>query len=1038
MAENLQPAPKLDRVPDNELVILQESQNRILDEVFSVHASRLREDPALRSLTEVVRSTPEMWEQVAPFVGRRADFRDTYALGSRVFAPLLSGLIYSAPELVDAALQLGTSFKSEQVRNALESTGSVGAEPYVPVLVIGSGPQSQIFNAELQQRLADVQTPAVTIERNSHMGGTFRPGDAMDFRLNSRTRPQTEARPQPGTSANINDIRPGIMTPGDVTAEAYIPAKEFGRVVALNHAFASEICLGMTVESIGVNPASQNGQPGNIAVVLSDRDSGERFMVRSDNVVIASGLGEEKARTFGDKKTQGFMEQEQARLARGEDSLILTAEQLIREIDSGNRDFPLKGKAKIAVVGNGDGARVVVGKLLGYEPRNDKSVTQLDFIESVDWFGQTADTLEEFVGQERLRYAQLGLEFPRESNSGRFSRVTAIDSRATQLMIPADNRIVKVTTETGTMTPDYDLVIVATGYEPISINSLRRKPLTVKQALEMTDGQNPTDLKVGDLIEYAPGFSLNSIEIIATKDKDLLVRYTKPDKTFGYFNIPNTPEATAQYLNPEAILGKEIKREPFSFKGLLSYSSFVNLGSDEQIAMLSSGSTVWAYRGRSDQILRVIGRDDDTQLLSAEIVTFAKNSASVENIQLSTDEVIEDIRSRAYVVFSAPYAFDAPNAPENAYTNQPLKIVGTAAVVKGLQDGTIPSGSLLVDSHNKSNVSIIDCNQLKENGGSYQITNVNDGEILQGQQPISPSELEQYIIDNNLDTFAVPPEVFTTYSELPKDEPNSEEIRLNTLKTVDENGQQKAVANVTIGIPGVYVVGPPTNIPVDPELTKLIPAIPENPVSMFASAENVRATADIVAQDVRRQLVNVPLGDRLILSSASSFPVTLIGAKEVSIDTNSPVLEMSVTPRSRRFEPALPKTQGDKAVLLTLAMLIRGANFRTATGTTHSITFGLQSDTSSGGIKVVIPARSAGLVSNFKKRQRAFFDYLIGDPLVSEYVAQQFKSSPQIDISLVFNERGLDVQSTQILPIRKPKIIGKRPSKAKNTARTKN
>lgn len=172
MAEIIQPAPQLSRlVPEASMQT--EVQTRVLEEVVSVHAGRIREDPALRSLTEVVRSEPELWNQVVPFIGRRTDFRADYQLDSRVFTPLLSGISYSSPELMDTALQLSARLKSEHIRTSLEGSAEAGIEPYVPVLVVGSGPQSQIFNAQLQQRLPDVQTPAITVDRNNHMGVRF-------------------------------------------------------------------------------------------------------------------------------------------------------------------------------------------------------------------------------------------------------------------------------------------------------------------------------------------------------------------------------------------------------------------------------------------------------------------------------------------------------------------------------------------------------------------------------------------------------------------------------------------------------------------------------------------------------------------------------------------------------------------------------------------------------------------------------------------------------------------------------------------------
>lgn len=848
----------------------------------------------------------------------------------------------------------------------------------------------------------------------------------MNFRLNSRTRPQTDDRPAPGTRANINDIRPGVITPADVTSEMYMPAKDFGRVVALNHTLASDICLGMNVESVDVNHASRYGQSGNISVVLCDEESGKRFMILTDNLVVASGLGDENAQMFGTQQTKEIISIEQQRKANGQQAIVLTVEQLLREIDGGEIDFPLQGRKRIAVIGGGDGARVAVGKLLGYEPRTDKSVTQLDFVEHVDWFGQNARTLKEFVKKERLRYVQLGLELPRNTKTNRFSRVTAIDSKVTQLSYSGGDSVVDVTTESGVTTGNYDLVVIATGYEPTALETLRRQPLTVKEALEIIDESNPHGLKVGDLVEYAPGFSLSSIEVVASQGQDLLIKFTKPDKTFGYFNIPNTKAAITQYLSPEAITGKEMPLVPRKFDGLIGYSQFAELDRESQIKKILTGSIVWCFGGSSNRILRVTGRDTDTQLLTADRVSFnGDGSTETRKIKISVDEIIDDIRSRAYLVIDAPYAFDAPDSPENGYTSRPLKTIGTSAVITGIIDGSIPSGSLLIDSNEKSSVTIIDCNEV-ESSNLYQVTFIRKGAIYQGRESFTPAALEDYIKDFNLDTFVAPSLVYS--NEPTSSEPETKpQTPLGTLRAIDEAGFQKSVAKFTSDIPGVYIVGPATDIPVDPELVKLIPNIPENPVSMFASAENVRLTADVVAENVRRRLIGTAQDNRLVLEDRPHFKPTYIGIQSTRKSARGPIFETSITPRPRRFNPKLPASLGDEAALLTLSALIRDANIKTMPGYNHTVRFKVSADSiKKGCLYVTDPTYSTGQISKFKNRRSAFFDYLIGDSLVAEYMLRELGAAPSIDVQLVFNERGLDVRATQIVSNPGPKIPGRR------------
>ena len=263
---------------------------RVLPLSTRLQTERLRDDSALRALTDTLRND-DAWHDIAPFVDRRADFQlvETRRRGgvnesrpnrTRFMAPLLAGVLHVAPEIADMALWQHTQRSTDKVAERLKASG---ATPYVPAIVAGAGPQSQIFNSELQASEPGVAPYVLTVERTDEAGGTFRSANEPGFGVNSRTRPQTLTRPQPGTAANLNDLRPGTVSPADFTTQSYVNARDLGRAVGMNHALSSTVMGSTTVRAYAENIAPRAEYPGKMFAMFTNNETGEDTTITTDH-----------------------------------------------------------------------------------------------------------------------------------------------------------------------------------------------------------------------------------------------------------------------------------------------------------------------------------------------------------------------------------------------------------------------------------------------------------------------------------------------------------------------------------------------------------------------------------------------------------------------------------------------------------------------------------------------------------------------------------------------------------------------------------
>ncbi len=438
-----------------------------LDDVTQEVAHRMRDDSALRALAITIRGS-DVWDEVAPFITRREDFRAEYDVPGRVFAPMLAGMLREAPGMVDLAIAQSTERNSTYIWEKIGRDRSA----YIPVVVGGTGPSGQIFVSQLRNAYGAVADYTASVDKRRHLGGTFRASAEGSFVLNSRTRPQLNEPPVPGTQANINDLRPGVLTPADISNCAYLTAMELGRVIAANQALHANPLTATEIVSISRNLSPSQDLPGQLIMVLER--GGERKVVTTDEFIDTSGLNEPSLPV----DTPEFLELMQKERAKPlNERRIVTGEELNQLLGSNEVDFPLQGVKEVAVIGDRDTGSVAVGLLTGLEPRVDNSVSQIDWVEKIYWYGQTKENLKEYVAGSRLRYAQLGLEMRRDGEPSRYSRIRA---RLKADYIQEDEQSNRITVDGEAV----DLVVLANGYKNDPVEHLQElvlAPIDVRE-----------------------------------------------------------------------------------------------------------------------------------------------------------------------------------------------------------------------------------------------------------------------------------------------------------------------------------------------------------------------------------------------------------------------------------------------------------------------------------------------------------------------------------------------------------------------------
>ncbi len=306
-------------------------------------------------------------------------------------------------------------------------------------VVIGSGWHSATY---CLARVSRGFAPPLVLEASDYPGGCFAVSRRPAFRANSRNRPGPIGLPGQGVGLNV--IPGAVLQPSMLSTEEFQTNADLAFAVRVALASAARVRPNSRVLGIEINDTGKR----RYRLTL---DSGET--VTTDRIIDARGLGESK-------RPQGV---------RFDGQTILTFEQFCRKLDSA---FPLRGLNRVAVVGDGDGAKCVVEALLGIGP-SQLSLSMLDFVKEIDWYGQNLPTTpRNWVTTARCRYAPIGGYFPKVDLDNTFDpngEVIGNESIRQSRLIPC--RVlgnIQPAADGGAYVNNrrYDAVVVAIGYEP--------------------------------------------------------------------------------------------------------------------------------------------------------------------------------------------------------------------------------------------------------------------------------------------------------------------------------------------------------------------------------------------------------------------------------------------------------------------------------------------------------------------------------------------------------------------------------------------
>lgn len=451
------------QVPDPETEVREREAQRVM-------ALKLREDPATLATFQIVRQTPELWHEISPVIKRSDEFKaEAVAVGEsqRTFTGLFAGIALSerGGAILDMAIDRDVNRESAKMKEVLKS-----GDAYAHTLVIGTGPQTAIYNSV--KASYDPKHPGLTVDANERVGGQFaQPLDDV-WDLNTRTRPtngeEDENKNLPGLQGSLNNMPRGTLQEADLTYKVYGSQKDLATAIRVNQLLVSHVANTTKLLKIHEVEAPNGEKPGLYNVDLEDTETGERYNVSTDRVILGTGLGTERTGLEeADETTKQILAEELEKIKRGEDAQVYTYGQWAKKAGDVSNPFPLRGKRRVGVVSPMDSGKVSSKFNLGHGGNQRKSVAQLDNVEKLFWIGQKDKTRQDYVSDPttRIVYMSLGLEMPNGSDPEYNSRVVPMNGRAYRLERHGDDIRVFVKDKSGNeQYADLDELVLATGF----------------------------------------------------------------------------------------------------------------------------------------------------------------------------------------------------------------------------------------------------------------------------------------------------------------------------------------------------------------------------------------------------------------------------------------------------------------------------------------------------------------------------------------------------------------------------------------------
>ncbi len=504
-------------------------------------ASRLRDSVHFRILAQLVRRNPEIYEEMLQVLDRREEFKTNLAGPGehhRDFAALFAALHLNnrSSVLLDQAIDRTAEAESEWLKEQIREGNN-----YVHELLIGTGVHSGVYR---QERLMIIpEDPGLAIDRDHKIGGQFAQFGGDAFYMNSRNRPENKRLPHiPGTEGSLNSQGSKAVTqPSDVSGEIYPTNWDNAQSVRANQFMIGRNVVDFELKLVEPLPPGDGPESGILKVTAVDTMTGEEYVIRTDRLVLPSGIGTEISGLDETKgQTELILQASKQDIRSGELAKIYLSSQISARLADPTNPYPQRGIKRVVAWGKGDSFKVAIGGLLGHEGQMGKTVTQLDRVQEVVAIGQEFLTKEEWMRCERARYHTLGLEFPRAQVEEYYHRIKPLKGKGLYLEEGADGNpvlVAEVENENGFKEiqrfpmPEGTIGVSAAGYRDDSEKIFA--PLAKKELSQSETGDAAVRRKIlstpGTVIEYktgTPNRLFNRLTIVGSSLRAGTFRFT--------------------------------------------------------------------------------------------------------------------------------------------------------------------------------------------------------------------------------------------------------------------------------------------------------------------------------------------------------------------------------------------------------------------------------------------------------------------------------------------------------------------------------
>lgn len=289
-------------------------------------------------------------------------------------------------------------------------------------VIIGSGYHAAVYAAGRVQR--GFPKPVV-LEQSLHPGGVFAGTTVPTFYLNSRN--SAGKLGVPADRANLNYL------PGAGLQVSHFARSEWPTNTEM--AFAIRVALAQFAHVI---PGVQVSD-----VIPSVLETGDKTLT-IETTIPAAGATLKAGRVI-DARGMGDQEKEPGQF-------VLSFQQFLQRMEL---PWPLRGLRRVAVIGGGDSGKCAVESLLGIAPRSGLSSSELDEVQTIDWYSPTLpDTCERWREGVRGRYQAIGAHLKRDRRGG--TRLLVVNS-------PLEGRALSLSDGAVVDGRMYDLVVSCVG-----------------------------------------------------------------------------------------------------------------------------------------------------------------------------------------------------------------------------------------------------------------------------------------------------------------------------------------------------------------------------------------------------------------------------------------------------------------------------------------------------------------------------------------------------------------------------------------------